>query len=42
MVRQAINTQDNMTAMELAKLELETGERFSVSTGTGINPQAGR
>jgi chaperonin GroES len=39
-VRQAMNTQDNMTAMELAKLELETGERFAVSTGTGINPQA--
>jgi threonine dehydratase len=26
------------TAMELAKLEVETGERFGVSTGTGINP----
>ena len=39
-VRQAMNTQDNLTAMELAKLELETGERFAVSTGTGINPQA--
>ena len=37
-VRQAMNTQDNLTAMELAKLEIETGERFSVSTGTGINP----
>jgi len=37
-VRQAMNTQDNLTAMELAKLEVETGERFSVSTGTGINP----
>jgi hypothetical protein len=38
-VRQAMNTQDNLTAMELAKLELETGEHFRVSTGTGINPQ---
>jgi hypothetical protein len=37
-VRQAMNTQDNLTAMELAQLEIETGERFSVSTGTGINP----
>ncbi len=37
-VRQAMNTQDNLTAMELAKLEVETGERFGVSTGTGINP----
>ncbi len=38
-VRQAMNTQDNLTAMELAKLEIDTGERFDVSTGTGINPQ---
>jgi hypothetical protein len=37
-VRQAMNTQDNLTAMELAQLEVETGERFGVSTGTGINP----
>jgi len=37
-VRQAMNTQDNLTAMELAQLEVDTGERFSVSTGTGINP----
>ncbi len=37
-VRQAMNTQDNLTAMELAKLEVETGERIPVSTGTGINP----
>jgi hypothetical protein len=37
-VRQAMNTQDNLTAMELAKLEVESGERFGVSTGTGINP----
>jgi hypothetical protein len=25
--------------MELAQLEVETGERIAVSTGTGINPQ---
>jgi len=37
--RQAMNTQDNLTALELAKLEVETGERIAVSTGTGINPQ---
>jgi hypothetical protein len=37
-VRQAMNTQDNLTAMELAQLEVDTGERFGVSTGTGINP----
>ena len=36
--RQAMNTQDNLTAMELAKLEVVSGERFGVSTGTGINP----
>jgi chaperonin GroES len=38
-VRQAMNTQDNLTALELAQLEVETGERIAVSTGTGINPQ---
>jgi hypothetical protein len=38
-VRQAMNTQDNLTAMELARLEVETGEKIAVSTGTGINPQ---
>jgi chaperonin GroES len=36
--RQAMNTQDNLTAMELAKLEVVSGEKFGVSTGTGINP----
>ena len=37
--REKMNTQDNMTAMQLAELEVITGEKFSVSTGTGINPQ---
>jgi hypothetical protein len=37
-IRQAMNTQDNLTAMELAKLEVVSGEKFAVSTGTGINP----
>lgn len=36
--REKMNTQDNITAMELAKLEVATGEKFAVSTGTGINP----
>ncbi len=32
------NREDNDTAMRLAKAEIESGERFAVSTGTGINP----
>ena len=36
--RIAMNTSDNSTAMELAAAEIDSGERFSVSTGTGINP----
>ena len=38
MARQQMNTQDNMTAMQIANLEAVTGERVAVSTGTGINP----
>ena len=38
--RERMNTADNDTAMRLAATELATGERFSVSTGTGINPGA--
>jgi hypothetical protein len=38
MARQQMNTQDNMTAMQIANLEAVTGERVGVSTGTGINP----
>jgi len=33
-----MNTSDNDTAKLLAAAELATGERVSVSTGTGINP----
>ncbi len=32
------NTQDNLTAMKIAAAEMESGEKVSVSTGTGINP----
>ena len=39
-VRERMNTADNQTAFDLAQLEIETGEKFSVSTGTGINPGA--
>ena len=37
-VRERINASDNQTAFDLARLEIETGEKFAVSTGTGINP----
>jgi len=37
--RMAMNSQDNQTAMALAQAEIQSGERFAVSTGTGINPQ---
>ena len=37
--RMAMNMQDNQTAMQLAAAEMASGERFDVSTGTGINPQ---
>jgi hypothetical protein len=33
-----MNEADNRTAMDLAQLEIMSGERFGVSTGTGINP----
>ena len=36
--RERMNTSDNDTAKLLAAAELATGERVSVSTGTGINP----
>jgi len=39
-VRERMNNADNQTAFDLAQLEIETGEKFSVSTGTGINPGA--
>jgi hypothetical protein len=37
-VRERMNDSDNETAMKLAELEILSGEKFSVSTGTGINP----
>ena len=36
--RMQMNTEDNRTAMELASAEMASGEKFAVSTGTGINP----
>jgi hypothetical protein len=36
--RERMNTSDNETALILAQAEIESGEKFSVSTGTGINP----
>jgi len=36
--RERMNSADNDTARALATAEILTGERFSVSTGTGINP----
>ena len=36
--RERMNTADNDTAMTLAAAEIDTGEKFAVSTGTGINP----
>ena len=36
--RERMNTSDNETALILAQAEIESGENFSVSTGTGINP----
>lgn len=35
----AMNEADNQTAMTLAQMEALSGEKFAVSTGTGINPQ---
>lgn len=34
-----MNTSDNETAKQLAAAEIAAGEKFDVSTGTGINPQ---
>jgi len=36
--RLTMNESDNQTAKQLAALEVATGERIAVSTGTGINP----
>lgn len=37
--RVSMNEADNQTAMTLAEMEMLTGEKVAVSTGTGINPQ---
>jgi chaperonin GroES len=37
--RERMNLSDNQTALTLAEAEIRSGERFAVSTGTGINPQ---
>jgi len=36
--RMKMNADDNDTAKQLAALEVASGERIAVSTGTGINP----
>lgn len=36
--RERMNTADNDTAKQLAMLEVATGEKIAVSTGTGVNP----
>jgi hypothetical protein len=38
--REKINKEDNLTALAIAEAEIESGERVSVETGTGINPSA--
>ena len=37
--RVSMNEADNQTAMTLAQMEMISGEKVAVSTGTGINPQ---
>ena len=36
--RERMNTSDNITALQIVEAEIRTGEKFAVSTGTGINP----
>ena len=36
--RERMNTSDNITAMQIVEAEIRTGDKFAVSTGTGINP----
>lgn len=38
--REQINKEDNLTALAIAEAEIESGEKVSVETGTGINPSA--
>jgi hypothetical protein len=37
-VKMATNREDNDTAKQIAAMEVITGEKVGVSTGTGINP----
>ena len=37
-VKERTNTADNNTALTLAEMEVLSGERIGLSTGTGINP----
>ena len=36
--RERMNTSDNITAMQIVEAEIRTGDKFALSTGTGINP----
>jgi multidrug efflux pump subunit AcrA (membrane-fusion protein) len=36
--RVGMNNADNQTARDLAMMEIASGERVAVSTGTGVNP----
>lgn len=38
--REFMNTSDNETALTLAEMEIASGEKIGLSTGTGINPGA--
>jgi hypothetical protein len=37
-VKVSMNDSDNQTAKQIAAMEVVTGEKVGVSTGTGINP----
>lgn len=36
--RELINKEDNLTALAITEAEIESGEKVSVETGTGLNP----
>ncbi len=36
--KEQMNTDDNMTALAIAKAEMESGEKVAIETGSGINP----
>jgi len=37
-MKHTVNKEDNLTALAIAEAEIESGERVSVSTGTGLDP----